>query len=124
MKRILSLIPVLFLIIHAGFTQSTRLTVDQFDKNIKQGGFVLVDIRTPREYASGHIDKAINIDFYSPEFQTEFVKAVGNQKALIYCASGNRSNQALQIFQKNRNLKMFDLVGGIQAWKGSGRLLK
>jgi rhodanese-related sulfurtransferase len=124
MKRILSLIPVLFLIIHAGFTQSTRLTVDQFDKNIKQGGFVLVDIRTPREYASGHIDKAINIDFYSPDFQTEFVKAVGNKKALIYCASGNRSNQALQIFQKNRNLKMFDLVGGIQAWKGSGRLLK
>lgn len=124
MKRILSLIPVLFLIIHAGFTQSTRLTVDQFDKNIKQGGFVLVDIRTPREYSSGHIDKAINIDFYSPDFQTEFVKAVGNKKALIYCASGNRSNQALQIFQKNRNLKMFDLVGGIQAWKGSGRLLK
>lgn len=124
MKRILSLIPVLFLIIHAGFTQSTRLTVDQFDKNIKQGGFVLVEIRTPREYSSGHIDKAINIDFYSPEFQTEFVKAVGNKKALIYCASGNRSNQALQIFQKNRNLKMFDLVGGIQAWKGSGRLLK
>ncbi len=124
MKRILSLIPVLFLIIHAGFTQSTRLTVDQFDKNIKQGGFVLVDIRTPREYSSGHIDKAINIDFYSPDFQTEFEKAVGNKKALIYCASGNRSNQALQIFQKNRNLKMFDLVGGIQAWKGSGRLLK
>jgi rhodanese-related sulfurtransferase len=124
MKRILSLIPVMFLIIHSGYTQSARLTVDQFDKNIKQVGFVLVDIRTPREFSSGHIDKAINIDFYSPDFQTEFIKAVGNKKALIYCASGNRSNQALQIFQKNKNLQMYDLVGGVQSWKGSGRLLK
>ena len=53
--------------------------------------FVIIDVRTPEEYASGHIEKAINLDYYSETFKDELNKLDKNKTYLIYCRSGRRS---------------------------------
>ncbi|WP_438961616.1 rhodanese-like domain-containing protein [Nonlabens sp.] len=77
----------------------------------------LVDVRTPNEYASGHIKNAINIDFFN---QTAFVKAfekLDKEKPVyIYCKSGNRSNKAAQKLDSLGFKNIYDLRGGYMNW--------
>ena len=73
---------------------------------------VLVDVRTPEEYAEGHIANAVNINFYDPAF-VEKMKALGtDKKFFIYCRSGNRSGQALRALA-GAGLTAQHLEGGI-----------
>jgi len=56
---------------------------------------VIIDVRTPEEYASGHLDGAVNIDVQSSEFD-DLVSALPADGAfVVYCRSGNRSAQAI-----------------------------
>ena len=56
---------------------------------------VVVDVRTPAEYAEGHLDGAINIDLQSPEFDTTISELDPEDEYVVYCQSGNRSAQAV-----------------------------
>jgi len=76
-------------------------------------GAILVDVRTPAEFASGHIDGAVNIDFEDPSFTTEITKLDKTKTYFLYCRSGNRSGQAALHMQKNSFQKIYDLQGGI-----------
>lgn len=56
---------------------------------------VLIDVRTPGEYAGGHLDGAINIPVESPDFVSAVAAAVPSGATVeVYCRSGNRSSQA------------------------------
>ncbi|MCF6275363.1 MAG: rhodanese-like domain-containing protein, partial [Robiginitomaculum sp.] len=55
----------------------------------------VIDVRTPREFAAGHIDGAINIDYKNANFATEIAKLDGLKDYLIHCGSGGRSTAAL-----------------------------
>lgn len=70
---------------------------------------IVVDVRTPQEFASGHTKSAINIDFKNDNFKTEILKLDKNAVYKLYCRSGNRSGQALKVmtdlgFKKLQNL--------------------
>lgn len=95
-------------------TKTTSLSETAFMEGLQTTpSAMLIDVRTPEEYAQGHIANAINIDFYNPSFEKE-IKALDPQKTyFIYCHSGNRSRQAVQIFTQNGILSVFDLEGGI-----------
>lgn len=55
---------------------------------------VIVDVRTPAEYADGHLEGAVNIDVQSPEFDAEIAELDTEGDYVVYCRSGNRSAQA------------------------------
>jgi phage shock protein E len=55
---------------------------------------VVVDVRTPAEYATGHLEGAVNIDFQSPSFGAEVSGLDSDADYVVYCQSGNRSAQA------------------------------
>ncbi|MBT8209239.1 MAG: rhodanese-like domain-containing protein, partial [Eudoraea sp.] len=78
----------------------------------------LVDVRTQREFRSGHIGKAMNIDFFKGG---EFIKAFEDfdkQKPLyLYCRSGNRSQKAARKLVSLGFEKIYDLKGGILRWE-------
>jgi len=79
---------------------------------------VLLDVRTPEEFASGHISGAQNLDYYQ-NFETQIASLDKNQEYLVYCAVGGRSGQAsAQMKELGFNVK--DLQGGIKAWKSAG----
>lgn len=55
---------------------------------------VVVDVRTPSEYAGGHLDGSINIDLQSPDFGSAISELDPDDEYVVYCQSGNRSAQA------------------------------
>lgn len=59
------------------------------------GETVVIDVRTPAEFASGHLEGAVNIDVQSPDFAQQIMALDPTGDYLVYCRSGNRSSQAI-----------------------------
>ncbi|MFN7116037.1 MAG: rhodanese-like domain-containing protein [Saprospiraceae bacterium] len=74
---------------------------------------VILDVRTPAEYASGKIKGAINLDIFAPTFMDAVNKLDKNKTYLVYCRSGNRSGQACSKMAKQGFEKLYNLSGGI-----------
>jgi rhodanese-related sulfurtransferase len=82
--------------------------------------FVILDVRTPEEFADGYIENAINLDYYSETFRDELNKLDKNKKYLIYCRSGNRSGKALAIMAELNFREVYNMLGGIVEWEAEG----
>ena len=77
----------------------------------------VLDIRTPKEFKSGHISKAINIDYKAEHFQSKLEKLNRDQTYLMYCRSGRRSGLALDTFAKLGFQHIVHIDDGILGWK-------
>jgi len=82
--------------------------------------FVILDVRTPEEFAEEHIENAINIDYYSETFRAELNKLDKNKTYLVYCRSGRRSGNALDIMAELNFREAYNMSGGIKQWKAEG----
>ena len=82
--------------------------------------FIIIDVRTPEEFAEGHIEDAVNIDFRSETFQDELNKLYKDKTYLVYCRSGVRSRNALDIMAELNFREAYNVLGGILAWKAEG----
>ncbi|MRX43439.1 rhodanese-like domain-containing protein [Agromyces kandeliae] len=60
---------------------------------------VVVDVRTPAEYAAGHLDGAVNLDLTSGELAAEIPALDAEGDYVVYCKSGNRSAQAASLME-------------------------
>lgn len=89
-----------------------HLPTNVFLDRIKEPNMTIIDIRTPEEYASGHMDKAINIDFYASDFKDQLEKLNKSEAYSIYCRSGSRSGKALGIMKDLGFTNVADLQGG------------
>lgn len=56
---------------------------------------VVIDVRTPTEFAAGHLEGAVNIDVQSPDFEAQVSALDPSGTYYVYCRSGNRSAQAI-----------------------------
>lgn len=74
---------------------------------------VLVDVRTPSEFNSGHIQGAINVDYENTNFVSEVKKLDASKTYFVYCRSGNRSSKSVIIMKGNGIKNIYDLKGGI-----------
>ncbi len=134
MQKKLATFGILLLIIFSGFffqSQSaqsdnhiTALAPKQaselIEKHIGDGNFVVLDIRTPGEYQSGHLQNSILIDFYSKTFLDQINRLDRQKSYLIYCRSGNRSSKSLNLFKELHFLKIYHLSSGINGWNSEG----
>ena len=101
---------------------ATGRTVDAaaFQAAIGTGKTVLLDVRTPAEYAAGHLEGAKNIDVESPDFTTQIAGLDKSATYALYCRSGNRSGVAMATMSGAGFTNVFHLGGGITAWQGAG----
>lgn len=83
-------------------------------------GLVVLDVRTPEEFAEGHLESAIMIDFYREDFPERLAELDPDQPYLLYCRSGNRSGQTRSIMESLGFTDVADINGGILAWSGAG----
>lgn len=82
--------------------------------------FIILDIRTPGEYHSGHIKDAVMIDYYSKSFMENINRLDRNKTYLVYCRSGNRSARSMDLFKKLQFKKVYHLSSGINSWYAAG----
>jgi len=80
--------------------------------------FMLLDVRTPEEYAEGHIAGAKLIPI---QVLAEHLKDVPKDKQVyVYCHSGGRSARASKLLAANGFSHIENMEGGIVAWKAAG----
>ena len=124
MKKVIAVITSLLL---AGCstttTGATNMNVSEFSKKITESGVVILDVRTPGEFAEGYIEGAQNIDFQSGNFENEIAALDKNVTYAVYCRSGNRSGQAAKIMQDAGFHDVYNLDGGVIDWTSEGMLL-
>ena len=82
--------------------------------------FVILDVRTPGEFAAGHLENAVNLDVNSGTFATDVALMNAGHAYLVYCAAGGRSAQAVNTMEGLGFLELYDMLGGITAWIGAG----
>lgn len=80
-------------------------------------GHTIIDVRTPEEYAEGHIQGALNINVRSEDFVTEIENLSKSDTLLVYCRSGRRSLYAAQVMVSFGFQKIYDLEGGFLNWE-------
>jgi rhodanese-related sulfurtransferase len=83
-------------------------------------GLAVIDVRTPEEFAEGHIEGATMIDFYSSTFSDDIAALDPSAEYLVYCRSGNRSGQAVSLMRSLGITQVYDLDGGVIAYGAAG----
>lgn len=91
-------------------------------KMLKQNkdNLLVVDVRTPAEFAAGHLANARNIDFFGANFEREMGVLPKEREILLYCRSGKRSAAAAEMLKKDGFKKVYNLLDGFEGWKKAG----
>jgi phage shock protein E len=86
---------------------------------IESGERTVIDVRTPEEFASGHVAGAVNIDVNGADFNSQIAELDPDQPYLVYCHSGNRSAQAASQMEK-AGIKDIADAGGLSDLTAAG----
>jgi phage shock protein E len=84
-------------------------------------GVTVLDVRTPGEFAAGHLPGAVNIDSSAPDFADAVSELPKDSTYLVYCQTANRSGVATDRMLDLGFTDVYDLQGGIVAWAEDGR---
>ena len=124
MKKILLL--TLFVLVGA-YVYSQRRSSVRFE-SMNNGKFAaaiadttvqLVDVRTPAEFAAGHIPEAVNIDVRGENFESQVQSTLDKERPVaVYCRSGARSKTAARALTE-KGFRVYELNNGFMNWKGA-----
>ena len=88
-------------------------------KQAQTEGSVIIDVRTPEEYKTGHLLNSQLLDIQEPQTFFDKINRFDKSRSyFIYCRSGSRSAMACQILKQQGILNCFNLLGGILDWQG------
>ncbi|MEM9514809.1 MAG: rhodanese-like domain-containing protein [Actinomycetota bacterium] len=77
---------------------------------------VVLDVRTPEEFAEGHLADAALLDFYRADFAEQVAELDRDVPYVVYCRSGNRSGRTAALMEDLGFTDVTDVDGGILAW--------
>ncbi|MEY2963209.1 MAG: hypothetical protein RL754_470 [Bacteroidota bacterium] len=97
-----------------------NVNADEFAQLVVEGKGLVLDVRTPGEYAQGHLKNSTLLNIYDENFAAEISKLDKDTPVYVYCRSGNRSGQAMRAMQQQGFKEVYNLQGGIGAWMGKG----
>jgi len=87
---------------------------------LQDSEYTLIDVRTQDEFDLGHINSAINLDFYSDTFKNDILSLPKNETIVLYCRTNNRSSKTATILQENGYRDILVIKGGINEWVKNG----
>ena len=96
-------------------TQAKKL----IEENKNNPDFIILDVRTPGEYSSGHIENALNIDYKSDNFKEDVSKLDKNNVYVVYCGSGRRAGASIDILEQLGFKNVYN-IGGVVQWQEAG----
>lgn len=92
-----------------------------FNANLKNSpGAIILDIRTPEEFAEGHIPGAVNMDYYADNFEAGLATMDTTKTYFIYCQEGGRSKPAFEWMNSHGFSNVQELNGGFAEWQQAG----
>ncbi|MEQ1734508.1 MAG: rhodanese-like domain-containing protein [Bacteroidia bacterium] len=107
-----------FIIAFAQNATLTTLTIKDFEKGIKTPNAQVLDVRTKQEFEGGHLNNALNANFNNIKEFNERTDYLDKEKPLyVYCLSGGRSEGACELLMQKGFTKVYNMQGGISAWK-------
>lgn len=126
-KRIFSNIghwfPIILIFIWgcSGSQSNTNISSDEFKKlTANHKNSLILDVRTDMEVAEGIIPNAVQIDFNADDFEQKIDRLDKNKTVFVYCAAGGRSSAAASILAGKGFKKVYNLDGGMNAWREKG----
>ena len=102
----------------AGATQ--KLEPQAFAEAAGKPGVVVLDVRSPEEFAAGHLPGAVNINVEDSGFADAIAALEKGATYAVYCQSGRRSGIATSQMEQAGFTSLFDLQGGVQSWQQVG----
>ena len=98
-----------------------NLSVEEFARMADDKTNVILDVRTPAEFAAGHIPGAVNLDVTASDFQAKAAALDRSKTYLVHCASGVRSARACDKLNQLDFPNLYNLPGGFRAWAKAGK---
>lgn len=98
-----------------------NLSVEEFARMADDKQNVILDVRTPDEFQTGHIPGAVNLDVTASDFEVKAALLDRNKTYLVHCASGVRSARACDKLNHLDFLNLYNLPGGFRAWTKAGK---
>jgi rhodanese-related sulfurtransferase len=102
-------------------TSGLHLGPDEFIALAHQPGTVVIDVRTPAEFARGHLEGARNLDVGAADFLRRIADLDRTSTYAIYCCAGSRSAEVVTTMREMGFTEVVDLDGGITRWIREGR---
>lgn len=99
----------------------TVIDVETFEKEATVAGAQLVDVRRDNEWERGHLKNAKHFEMSNPNWQSQIETLDKNKPVYVYCAKGGRSAKCAQQLKEAGFTTIYDLEGGINNWKASGK---
>jgi rhodanese-related sulfurtransferase len=100
--------------------RGASLDAQEFAAAAKRPGTVLLDVRTPEEFAAGHLPGAVNIDLAASDFRSRVESLDRSTPYGVYCRTGRRSAEAMGIMLAAGFERVFHLADGYVAWTDAG----
>ena len=89
-------------------------------ENQDNADFFIIDVRTAQEFATGHIENALNLDYHSDNFRDEINNLDKDKTYLVYCGVGVRSASAVDIMEDLGFMEAYNMLGGLNQWTAEG----
>jgi len=101
-------------------TAPERVDAAMFSAVVTTPGVTIIDVRTPEEFAQGHIQGAVNYNVQGPDFANQIMGLDPAGVYAVYCRSGNRSQPAVTQLSNIGINSIFELEPGIIGWENAG----
>jgi phage shock protein E len=97
--------------------KTRNVDVQEFDRLRSGKNVVVLDVRTPAEFAEGTIEGAVLLDYRAPDFADKVAKLDKTKLYLVHCAAGGRSARACTKMETLGFTNLVNLEGGMGAWQ-------
>jgi thioredoxin 1 len=99
-----------------------KVSIEQFEKFlVEKSNALILDVRTPEEFAAGHVKGAVNLNIYDAGFKDALVKLDKSKPVLVYCKAGGRSADAATQMQALGFSEVYNFGGGMLAWANADK---
>ena len=95
-------------------TQKKEIHITEYSQKNPEKS-ILIDVRTPKEYRAGHLENAVNINWFDNKFADKVEEIADKRTIYVYCKKGGRSAKAFHLLD-SLGYEVVDLTGGYDAY--------
>lgn len=124
MRKLKTLLTIALIFTGGVLVAQTPKTLSPVEFETKLSGTkdkIVLDVRSPEEFKENHLAGAVMINFYDDDFKSQVAKLNKTKPVFVYCAGGVRSGKASKLMSEMGFTAIYNLEGGIKAWKASGK---